>query len=570
MAFVIKRGERWYVRFRDARGKWQQKVTEAATKTEAKRMAAELERSSERQRMGLEPLSPVNGGGTLSDLLEWWTSAYLSRAPSYKRSVGTIRKHLIGSDLGGYPLTAVTSGAIETFLQSKASESSPQTINHLRGYIGRAFGAAKRAGKWPGANPIAEVPKRKVPRRVPDYLRAEEVPAVLAALAPKWRPLFATALYTGLRRGELLGLRKTDVDLPNRLLTVGRSFDRDTTKGGHADVIPIARELVPYLEVAIDASPSELLFPAEDGSMMPDTVQLQMVLRRALHRAGIVLFYIHKCRRKGCGHSERAADAELRRCPKCRMKLWPAGQVRPIRFHHLRHTTASLLMMAGANPAAVQRILRHSDPRITTEVYGHLAPGYLRNEIDRLSFGPPPPGTEPDPPLGAPAGSNVPPVCQDPLEALVGSTWPGEEPAGGGGLAVVGVAGFEPTTSCSQSRRLLRTVRRPPSVRVGAYPRRAPVRRCPREPWWSLPYDSALGRGGSRGEWTSRRRGLDRTAGCRRKWRWSANPGRCADGGDRAAGNVCSPVASTDLDPRRSRKPPSYPPAIRIRGNQPP
>jgi integrase len=61
--------------------------------------------------------------------------------------------------------------------------------------------------------------------------------------------------------------------------------------------------------------------------------------------------------------------------------------VRPIRFHDLRHTTASLLLMAGANPAAVQRILRHSDPRLTTEVYGHLVPDYLRAEIDRLSFG---------------------------------------------------------------------------------------------------------------------------------------------------------------------------------------
>jgi hypothetical protein len=43
-------------------------------------------------------------------------------------------------------------------------------------------------------------------------------------------------------------------------------------------------------------------------------------------------------------------------------------------------------MMAGANPAAVQRILRHSDPRITTEVYGHLTPGYLKEEVNRLSF----------------------------------------------------------------------------------------------------------------------------------------------------------------------------------------
>jgi integrase len=43
-------------------------------------------------------------------------------------------------------------------------------------------------------------------------------------------------------------------------------------------------------------------------------------------------------------------------------------------------------MMAGANPAAVQRILRHRDPRLTTEVYGHLAPDYLKGEVDRLSF----------------------------------------------------------------------------------------------------------------------------------------------------------------------------------------
>jgi hypothetical protein len=63
--------------------------------------------------------------------------------------------------------------------------------------------------------------------------------------------------------------------------------------------------------------------------------------------------------------------------------------------HGPRHTTGSLLMMAGANPAAVQRILRHSDPRITTEVYGHLAPGYLRAEIDRLHFRPPEPAAEP-------------------------------------------------------------------------------------------------------------------------------------------------------------------------------
>jgi hypothetical protein len=122
--------------------------------------------------------------------------------------------------------------------------------------------------------------------------------------------------------------------------------------------------------------------------MMSDGVQLEIVLRRALHRAGIVERWLHKCRRKGCGYVVTAEDDQLRRCVHCQMKLWPSGQVRPIRFHHLRHTTASLLLMRGADVPAVQRILRHTDPRLTTETYGHLVPDYLRAQIDRLSFGP--------------------------------------------------------------------------------------------------------------------------------------------------------------------------------------
>ena len=113
--------------------------------------------------------------------------------------------------------------------------------------------------------------------------------------------------------------------------------------------------------------------------------RVQDVLRRALARAGIVLGYELRCRQKACGYREACPRAEEKRCPRDGMKLWPKAKVRPIRIHDLRHTTASLLLIRGESNA-VQRILRHSDPRITTEVYGHLLPDYLRAEIDRLSF----------------------------------------------------------------------------------------------------------------------------------------------------------------------------------------
>lgn len=94
----------------------------------------------------------------------------------------------------------------------------------------------------------------------------------------------------------------------------------------------------------------------------------------------------HTCGRPTCRSREKAPDDKLGRCAKCNMKLWSKPIVRAIRFRDLRHTTASLLMMAGANPAAVQKIMRHSSPTITTQVCGHLSPDYLKGEIDRLKL----------------------------------------------------------------------------------------------------------------------------------------------------------------------------------------
>src|SRR6266496_4501887 len=111
------------------------------------------------------------------------------------------------------------------------------------------------------------------------------------------------------------------------------------------------------------------------------------ILRRALKRAGIVTGWKHVCRRKGCGHSELRSGSELHECPKCGMKLWPKGLVRHIRFHDLRHTYGSVLLMFGANLVSVQRLLGHSDPRITERRYGHLLPDFMKSEVDRLRFG---------------------------------------------------------------------------------------------------------------------------------------------------------------------------------------
>jgi hypothetical protein len=144
------------------------------------------------------------------------------------------------------------------------------------------------------------------------------------------------------------------------------------------------------------------------------------------------------------------------------------------------HTTASLLMMSGADLAAVQRTMRHQDPRTTTEFYGHLASHYLKREVERLSFGAP---------FGTEDAASAPQVPREPqLVYLAGGAPESPPPAGPAragarkaapfttrllptpaerssppsqrgtdgkdrrAVAVVGARGFEPPTFCSQKR----------------------------------------------------------------------------------------------------------------------
>jgi hypothetical protein len=166
-------------------------------------------------------------------------------------------------------------------------------LNHLRGYLRSAFEAARRAGKYGGTNPAAEVRKRRVPRRVPDYLKANEVPSVMEALDAAWRPLFATAIYTGMRKGELLELRKTDVHFDAGLITVARSYDSDTTKRRHDDYTgnaAVARALAVPVQIGENFNGPEAMADALAAEacdlVMPDVARIGGVTGW-MHAAGV-------------------------------------------------------------------------------------------------------------------------------------------------------------------------------------------------------------------------------------------------------------------------------------------
>ncbi len=385
---ILFRDGRYILRWTDGTGRRRFRLSKAETKTEARRLLRELERQAERQRFGIDPL-PSDATATLAEVCQWWLD---HRCPAASAKTERLRlgRHVLTKPIGRLPLPRVTTERVEALLVDlEKAGASPASLNKLRSVLHTVFSRARRAQLWIGNNPIADVATRRVAKRAHVTLRADEVPTLLSHVHYEWRNLFAAALYTGLRKGELCGLLKADVDLPNRTLMVAHSYDRDTTKGGHIDAIPIAEALVPYLEDAIARSPSAWVFPGADGSMRTDQSDPQKVLRTALARAGMVEGYEHVCRRCKArgrqGHTTRHPDSALRRCGQCGMKLWPRALPRRMRFHDLRHGTATLLLRAGVDPHRVQRILRHTDIRVTLGTYGHLQVEDLRDAVNRIA-----------------------------------------------------------------------------------------------------------------------------------------------------------------------------------------
>ncbi|HUL60466.1 MAG TPA: tyrosine-type recombinase/integrase [Anaeromyxobacteraceae bacterium] len=366
MAEPYQKNGRWYVRYKDARGAWRDKATSARTKTEARRLQLEPERKTERQRLGLEPLPSDAPAMTFGAAMDLWWSEHGRRLRSH-----TIRrcmeKHL-RAELGALPLSNVGE-RLESVHDARVGALAPESLNHLRAAVHRVFAFLTRRGAWKGANPAFAVPRLKVPKRLPQYPRPEEVRLVLAALDARWRGLFATAFYLGLRRGEVIALRKSDVDLGARTIRIARSRDSDTTKGGHEDLLPIPNELLSWIERAMARSSSDVLFPRDDGQQHAPDVQLQDVLRRALARAGVVNGYTHKCRRKGCGHSEHHPTPSRARARSagCASGRWPSRSRSASTIFATRRRRCSSKPVSRSRPSSGSSVTptRRSPPRST-------------------------------------------------------------------------------------------------------------------------------------------------------------------------------------------------------------
>ncbi len=397
---------RFIAQWIDGAGNKRQKTlraqSESAAEREGRRLLADLERRADRQHLGLEPLVSA-ADVTLGGLLDYWWERKRRKLRSHTVH-GFLEKHL--GPLREVPAIELTTSRLDALLAKKDGALAAESVNKLRARLTEIFKLASKAGgPWEGRpNPVADTEKRRVLRQLPRFLQVEEVTAVLEQLQGQERQVIATAVHTGMRKGEIGGLLKADVHLDAGEIWLQRCWDGAATKDGKPVVIPIHPDLLPVLTNAIEASPSELVFPrpGPDGSMHRPDVAWDKKLRAAMALAGLVKGYQHRCRAHGCRYREERREATPAPvCPRCgKPSTWAKAIPEHMTFKDLRHTAATLLLKAGVPLATVQRILRHSDPKLTSEIYGHLEVDDMRQGLARLSFRST--GAAPPPPSGAP------------------------------------------------------------------------------------------------------------------------------------------------------------------------
>ena len=275
---------------------------------------------------------------------EYFKAWSLERKPSTaerekRRIEGEINPHF-----GSKALHTITRKEIEDFITRKRDGGiSAASGNRL---LCRIKNMLKKAVDWGyiDSNPAAGIKQAREVVKESGYLEKDEVAALLQACGSRLRPVLVTAVYTGMRFGELMGLEWRNVDFERGFITL-----RDT-KNSETRFVPMN----PAVKEALEDHRRRQA--QETGSLVP------LVFPNP--RTGVP----YKELRKGF-----------------RKALDDAGITRHIRFHDLRHTAASHLVMAGVDLRTVGKILAHKTAQITLR-YAHLAPDFLKGAVDRLDF----------------------------------------------------------------------------------------------------------------------------------------------------------------------------------------
>ncbi len=335
MATILKRGDSYCLKYRDPAKK--QRWESFKTRKQAERRKIEVEHQLQTQ----EYVDPRDRKRTVGETWQsfeqtHWGSLRLTTQAFYS---STWRVH-IADRWEHVPLRSIGTEQVEAWqAELLTAGTGRRTVQSCVSLLGQLFRHALRY-RWVDHNPVQVAHKTKAKTHVRAWT-PDELAAILGKASTDEALLLRVAASTGLRFGELAGLRWSDVSLEAARITVAQQF----TKGAFSEpktknarrMIPIASEIAKELrlwKLRCPRSEQGLVFPSPDGSPLDSSNFHHRVWRPLLKRSGV-----------------------------------PHGT-----FHALRHSFASALINSNQSPKVVQTLLGHHSAAFTMDQYSDLWP----------------------------------------------------------------------------------------------------------------------------------------------------------------------------------------------------
>ncbi|MFC2135322.1 tyrosine-type recombinase/integrase [Bacteroidota bacterium] len=323
----------YYVHYKDEYSKWKSISTKTRQKSVANKYFASLKTNVSNQ---------TRQSASLSEFLIYYKEYSLSN-----HAISTTIRNEYVTDrlidfLGDVPLRSITAKDIERYKTERLKKIKATTMNidlrSIKAILNKAVD-----WEYISSNPIRRVSMVRIPSSAPVFLSEADVKVLLNNISLPWlKNMIIFAVYTGMRRGEIINLKWEHLDFENKLVIVKNTKDF-STKNKSERVIPLNDVLLKELKYL--ARHNEYVFTNTFGQMLtPD--------------------YVSQCFRDAVRKS---------------------GLRNEIHFHSLRHTFASWLVQKQVPIYTVSKLLGHSNVKVT-EIYSHLTNDALRASMERIAI----------------------------------------------------------------------------------------------------------------------------------------------------------------------------------------
>lgn len=331
---LYRRGQAWWMRFH-----YQGRQVRKPTGTDDKKIAQKIYHKVMAQ-IAEGKWFDVDEGSrrTFFDLCEKYEASEWKELKSWRSVAGYLKQ--LKDFFGNRYLNEINPALIDEFKQLRKSKGDqPATIVRKLTILKRMFNLAKKRWMWvkdvPPIEMIAKADKKRL-----RYLTFEEYHAVLEKCEPWLRDLVTVAAWTGLRKGNILNLKRSQVNIFNRTI----SIEADSMKNEEHLIIPIAAPAYEVIKEALKVARigNPCVFTHEDGKPY-SAMQVQRAFQEALTKA----------------------------------------EIEDFRFHDLRHCFASWNRQAGVDLDTLADLMGHKDTRMTRR-YAHIGPKHLVEAISKL------------------------------------------------------------------------------------------------------------------------------------------------------------------------------------------